>query len=113
MIIYTDNILLMAESAVQVTLHLEALLYLLIGLEFIINVPKSLASPTQKMEFLGFQVYSSTLRLSLPGEKKGGGDVNWLRSCMQPKQSFQFPRDLQRVLNSSHQNYTTLFTLSP
>ena len=45
MVIYIDDILLMAE---QVTLHLEALLYLLTGLGFIINVPKSLTSPTQQ-----------------------------------------------------------------
>ena len=69
MIIYIDDILLMAESAEQVTLHLEALPYLLTGLGFIINMPKSVTSPTQQIEFLGLQVHSTTLQLSLPGEK--------------------------------------------
>ena len=39
MTIYIDDILLMAESAASVTLHLEALLCLFTGLGFIINVP--------------------------------------------------------------------------
>ena len=69
MVVYIDNILPMAESAEQVTLHLEALLCLLTGLGFIINVPKSVTFPTQQIEFLGLQEHSTTLHLSLPGEK--------------------------------------------
>ena len=56
----------MAESAGQVTLHLEALLFLLTGLSFVINVPKSVTTPTQQMEFLGLQVHSTTLHFRLP-----------------------------------------------
>jgi len=69
MVIYIDDILLMAESAEQVTLHLEALLYLLTGLGFIINVPKSMKIPSQQIEFLGLLVDSITSQLSLLGEK--------------------------------------------
>ena len=67
MIIYIDDMLLMAESATQVTLHLEALLYLLTGLGFIINahIPYS----TQQIKFLGLKVHFSTLCQRLPEEK--------------------------------------------
>ena len=46
--LFTKNgIPLMVESAEQVPFYLEALLYLLTRLGFIINVPKSVTSPTQ------------------------------------------------------------------
>jgi len=53
MIIYIDDILLCNATD---TSHLESLLNLLTGLGFIINVPKSVKSPTQQIEFLGLQV---------------------------------------------------------
>jgi len=138
MIVYIDDILLMAESAAQVKLHLEALLYLLTGLGFIINVPKSVTSPTQQIEFLGLQVHSSTLRLSLPGEKLHHirlevnqtlqklqvtarqlaqviGKLHAASQAVLPAPLFyrSLQGDLQRVLMSSNQDYTAFLTLSP
>ena len=52
MIVYIDGMLLMAESINQVEAHLEALIYLLTGLGFVINIPKSITIPTQQIEFL-------------------------------------------------------------
>ena len=61
MIVYIDDILLMAESADQVRADLDTLVYLLDGLGFIINQTKSITSPAQQLEFLGLQVDSTTL----------------------------------------------------
>ena len=47
MIVYIDNILVMGESPDQVESHLEALVYLLTGLGFVINSSKSITTPTQ------------------------------------------------------------------
>jgi len=69
MIVYIDDILVMADTAAQVKSHLEALLLLLTGLGFVINVVKSITTLTQQIEFLGLRVDSTSLQLSLPGEK--------------------------------------------
>ena len=118
----------------EVTLHLEALLYLLTDLGFIINIPKSVTSPTQQIEFLGLQVQSTTLRLSLLGEKlhhirlevnltlqKGQMTVRHLAQVIGKLHAASqavllFYRslqgDLQKVLNSSNQDHTASLTLS-
>ena len=79
MIVHIDDILLMVDTAAQVESHLEVLIFLLIGLGFIINVPKSITTPTQQIEFLSLKVNSVSLHLSLPGEKlhhnKDGGQT--------------------------------------
>ena len=69
MIVYIDDILLMGDSPNQVESHLEALVFILTNLGFIINVPKSVTTPTQIIEFLGLLVNSTSLHLGLPGEK--------------------------------------------
>ena len=69
MIVYMDDILLMADTAAQAESHLKALTFLLTGLGFIINVQKSITNPTQQIEFLGLKVDSVSLHSSLPGEK--------------------------------------------
>jgi len=63
------NILVMAETAAQVKSHLEMPMLLLTGLGFIINIAKFVTTPTQQIEFLGLRVDSTSLQLSLPGEK--------------------------------------------
>jgi len=69
MIVYIDDMLVLGEPPSLVESHVEALMYLLTGLGFIINVPKSITIPTQKIEFMGLQVDSTSLHLSLPGQK--------------------------------------------
>jgi len=61
MIVYIDNILVMAETAAQVKSHLDVLMLLLTGLGFIINVEKSVTTPTQQIEFLDLRVDSTSL----------------------------------------------------
>ena len=68
MIVYIDDILLLGDSPNQVETHLQALVFLLTNLGFIINYSKSITTPTQKIEYLGLLVDSTSLHLSLPGE---------------------------------------------
>ena len=69
MIVYIDDILPMGDSPNQMESHLKVLIFILTNLGFIINVPKSVTTSTQIIEFLGLLVNSTSLHLSLPGEK--------------------------------------------
>ena len=68
-IIYIDDILIMAETSTLAREHTAGLIFLLENLEFIINFPKSVITPTQNLEFLGFAINSSKMEIKLPGEK--------------------------------------------
>ena len=132
-----DDILLMADTTAQVESHLEALIFLLTGLGFIINVPKSITTPTQQIEFLGLKVDSVSLHLNLPREK-----LHHIRK--EVRQHLQRPQvtarqlaqlmgklhaasqavllaplfyqslqgDLQRALSFTNQNYNAVLSLS-
>ena len=69
LIIYLDDILIMAESYDLALQHAASTLNLLEGLGFIVNYQKSQLEPCQELEFLGFLINSNTLSLQLPGEK--------------------------------------------
>ena len=68
-IIYIDDMLILANSKKEASQHLEVLVFLLEALGFIINQEKSLLSPVQEIEFLGLMVDSLAIQLKLPGEK--------------------------------------------
>jgi len=138
MIVYIDDILVMAKSSDLVKSHLEALTHLLTGLGFIINTTKSITTPTQQIEFLGLQVNSTTLHLSIPGEKMHHLKMEVSRNLQRPQVTAQqlaqligklqaalqvilpalllywsLQGDLQKALNHSSQDYNTLLSLSP
>lgn len=69
LIVYLDDILLMAPSVEQVLQHAASTLNLLEGLGFTVNYLKSVLVPSQQMEFLGSLVNSLDLSLSLPRDK--------------------------------------------
>ena len=69
LIIYLDDILIMAESEALALHHAASTLNLLEGLGFIVNYNKSQLTPCQSIEFLGFLINSTNLTLQLPGEK--------------------------------------------
>ena len=69
LIIYLDDILIMAESSDLVLHQAASALNLLESLGFIVNYEKSHLVPTQEIEFLGLLVNSKNLTLILPGEK--------------------------------------------
>ncbi|KAK2564054.1 hypothetical protein P5673_012272 [Acropora cervicornis] len=69
LIVYLDDMLMMAQSR-DIALHLTSTaLDLLQGLGFMINFLKSVLVPSTKMEFLGFVVDSISLSLALPRDK--------------------------------------------
>ena len=133
MIVYTDDILLMGELPEQV-----AVIYLLTGLGFVINMPKSITTQTQQIEYLGLLVDSTTLHLSLPGETLHHirsemdqithkspqitarqlaqiiGKLHATSQAVLPAPLFcrSLRGDLQRALSSSNQNYNLLLSLS-
>ena len=69
LIIYIDDILVMAETESLLKDHVTAVVYLLENLGLVINHPKSELDPSQEIEFVGFTVNSKTMELKLPGEK--------------------------------------------
>ena len=68
-IIYLDDMLILAKTREEASQHLEVLLFLLEALGFIVNREKSHLNPAQTLEFLGLLVDSQGLQLKLPGEK--------------------------------------------
>ena len=135
LVIYLDDILIMAESQALALHHAASTLNLLEGLGFIVNYKKSQLVPCQKIEFLGFLIDSTSLTLQLPGEKLrrirktcqkllGKTEISvrelskflgLLTSSIQA--IFPAPlhyRHLQRLKNTtmtSHQSYEALLTL--
>ena len=69
LIIYLDDILILAPSEELAELHAATAIYLLENLGFMINYEKSILIPATEMEFLGFLVNSVILTLSLPRDK--------------------------------------------
>ena len=69
LIVYLDDILLMALSVEQVLEHAASTLNLLGRLGCTVNYLKSVLVPSQQMEFLGSLVNSLDLSLSLPRDK--------------------------------------------
>ena len=69
LIIYLDDLLILADSEQTARLHLATAQSLLENLGFVINLKKSVLSPVQKIEFLGMTVDSLTLCLALPRDK--------------------------------------------
>ena len=68
-IMYIDDILILAELETQAREHMATLLFLLENLGLVINHPKSQTMPSQVIEFLGFNIDSTTMELKLPGDK--------------------------------------------
>lgn len=69
LIVYLDNILIMAESKQLANQHAQLVLGALENLGFVVNYEKSVMIPSPQMEFLGFLVDSTTMTLALPREK--------------------------------------------
>ena len=68
-IVYIDDMLVMARTREEAKQHMEVLVFLLEALGFIVNQEKSLPIPAQELEFLGLSVDSQSLQLKLPSKK--------------------------------------------
>lgn len=77
LVLKLDDMLIMASSASECLENLTTAVHLLAILGFTVNWRKSVLTPTQIMEFLGFDVSSSNMQLSLPADKV----AKLLKSC--------------------------------
>ena len=68
-IIYLDDMLLMAKSAQEASAHLRAAVEILVALGFVINSKKSVFQPSQRLDFLGFVINSKEMVISLPQQR--------------------------------------------
>ncbi|XP_056408500.1 uncharacterized protein LOC130311793 [Hyla sarda] len=69
LIIYLDDILIMAQTLHLINLHTQWTLSLFTNLGFLINTKKSVLTPSKEVEFLGFSINTQLALLSLPNRK--------------------------------------------
>lgn len=69
LIVYIDDTLIMGSSPTKASENVQMAIQLLESLGIIINWKKSVLVPSQTMEFLGLQVDSTSLPLSVPDNK--------------------------------------------
>ena len=136
LVVYTDDILILAEAKEALRNQVEALVYLLEVLGFIINQKKSIMSPTQSLDFLGLTINTISMVISLPAEKLKKiraearkmaqevsarglarllGKMNATTPVLPVAPLFcrHLQRNLSQALNSSAQSYETQVSLSP
>ena len=68
-VLYLDNMLIMASSKEEAQAHLATAMHLLTALGFILNLDKSVLTPTQRVIFSGFCLDSRTMQISLPATR--------------------------------------------
>lgn len=68
-VIYLDDILIIASSKSECLRHLAIAIKLLTSLGFTINEEKSCMVPTQRIQFLGFMLDSTTMQVVVPPDK--------------------------------------------
>ena len=69
LVVYLDDILLMAETPELLQQHLQLTTSLLTDLGFLLNLKKCILTPCRRIEFLGFIVDSLTFSLYVPPDK--------------------------------------------
>ena len=69
LIIFLDDILIFAQSRKELDQARDTLIFLLQNLGFLINLRKSEFQPTQHIQFLGVEMDSTSMTVSLPQEK--------------------------------------------
>ena len=68
-IVYLDDILLMGRTLQEIMTARDILIFLLQNLGFVINLKKSILQPVKQLEFLGLQINTEEMTLSLSEEK--------------------------------------------
>ena len=68
-IIFLDDMLVMAQTLKEISQAKETLIFLLQNLGFVINFKKSQLTPVKEIEFLGLVINSVNMMLALPQEK--------------------------------------------
>uniref|UniRef100_A0A1X7VWX4 Reverse transcriptase domain-containing protein n=1 Tax=Amphimedon queenslandica TaxID=400682 RepID=A0A1X7VWX4_AMPQE len=70
LVVYTNDILLMAETKEKARDQASSLIYMLQCLGFTVNMEKMVLDPSQCLEFLGFMIDTTKMQLSLPAQKQ-------------------------------------------
>ena len=68
-VLYLDDMLVLSRCESTAKSHVQIAMNLLSSLGFIINMDKSVISPAQQLEFLGFRLDSCSMMISLPARK--------------------------------------------
>ena len=68
-LIYLDDLLLMNQDEQQLIVDTNSVIWILQHLGFVINWKKSIPTPQQQLEYLGFNINSAELTLALPQDK--------------------------------------------
>ena len=69
LLIFLDDILIMANSHELAMQHTDLVIQVLTSLGFVINFPMSILIPSKVLPYLGFEVNSDLMKLFLPREK--------------------------------------------
>ena len=69
MLVYLDDMILFNQDPEKLMMDMNSLIFLLEKLGLVVNEKKSVKIPTREIEFLGMEINSSTMQLSLPEEK--------------------------------------------
>ena len=69
MVIYLDDTLIMGKSPQETSAHTVTLTHTLENLGFTIHPEKSMTQPTQRVEFLGLIINSTSMELQAPSDK--------------------------------------------
>ena len=108
LVIYLDDILLMASTTETLTHHVELTVALLELLGFVVNYQKSQLNPVQSLEFLGFMINSVTL----PKDKVKNTRKGMLESHRAPRNNskgvIQAIRQVKCLNSSSFSSTCTL-----
>ena len=68
-IVYLDDMLLMGRTLQGIMTGRDTLIFLLQNLDYVINLKKSILQPVKQLEFLGLQINTKEMTLSLSEEK--------------------------------------------
>uniref|UniRef100_A0A1X7TWZ5 Reverse transcriptase domain-containing protein n=1 Tax=Amphimedon queenslandica TaxID=400682 RepID=A0A1X7TWZ5_AMPQE len=138
LIVYIDDILLVAETKEKARDQASGLIYLLQCLGFTVNVEKTVLDLPQCLEFLGFMIDTTKMELSLPAQKikkilvesqqlleaelvtactlsRLIGKMNATNQVIPPAPLFyrSLQMDLTEALRDASQDYEAELTLSP
>ena len=70
LIIYLNDILVMGSSLEEIMMSRDTLIFVLQNLGFVINFQKSVLNPSHQIQFLGVEIDSFSMIVSLPIQKK-------------------------------------------
>ena len=86
-IIYLDDMLLIGHTVEETLMTRDTVIFLLQQLGFVLNLKKSVLTPTRRIEFLGVTVDSLIMTLSLPEKKLS----KFQKQCQELLQETQVP----------------------